>query len=60
MGLLSPKTRGGLKKSQFAGPDRSYPVNDRDHAEAAILDSKYAANPAAIKSKAEAALRRMK
>lgn len=29
---LTSKKRGGLKKSQFAGPDRSYPVNDKSHA----------------------------
>lgn len=32
MAKLTSKTRSNLKPSQFAGPDRSYPVNDRAHA----------------------------
>lgn len=29
---LTTKKRNGLAKGQFAGPDRSYPVNDKAHA----------------------------
>ena len=29
---LSTKTRKALPASQFAGPDGSYPVNDKNHA----------------------------
>lgn len=32
MAVLSTKKRNSLKASQFAGPNRSYPVNDRAHA----------------------------
>lgn len=32
MAKLTAKKRNALPKSDFAGPDRSYPVNDRDHA----------------------------
>jgi len=29
---LTAKKRNALPKSDFAGPDRSYPVNDKSHA----------------------------
>jgi hypothetical protein len=58
MAKLSKSTRSALPGSSFAGPDRSFPVNDKAHARAAIMDSKYAANPAAVKAKAEKALRK--
>ena len=32
MAKLTTKRRDALKGSQFAGPDRSYPVNDKSHA----------------------------
>lgn len=32
MAKLTTKTRNALPKSDFAGPGRSYPVNDRAHA----------------------------
>jgi len=32
MSKLSTKERNSLPKSDFAGPDRSYPVQDRSHA----------------------------
>ncbi len=32
MAKLTTKARKGLSKSQFAGPDRSYPIPDRSHA----------------------------
>ena len=32
MAELTTKKRKSLPKSSFAGPDRSYPVNDRAHA----------------------------
>lgn len=32
MAKLSSKERNSLPKSEFAGPDRSYPVPDRSHA----------------------------
>ena len=32
MAKLTTKARNALPKSEFAGPDRSYPVPDRSHA----------------------------
>lgn len=32
MAKLTTKKRNKLPKSDFAGPDRSYPVNDKSHA----------------------------
>jgi hypothetical protein len=32
MSKLTSKERNHLSKSEFAGPDRSYPVPDRSHA----------------------------
>ena len=32
MAKLTSKTRKKLPKGDFAGPDRSYPVNDKAHA----------------------------
>ena len=38
MAKLSKAARAALPKSKFAGPDRTFPVNDADHAKAALLD----------------------
>lgn len=38
MAKLSAKQRGKLPGKDFAGPHRSFPINDRGHAEAAIFD----------------------
>lgn len=35
MPKLTTKQRKNLPDSEFAGPDRSYPVNDKNHARAA-------------------------
>ncbi len=32
MSKLSSKERNNLSNKEFAGPDRSYPVNDHNHA----------------------------
>lgn len=32
MAKLTSQQRNKLPKSEFAGPDRSYPVNDKSHA----------------------------
>lgn len=32
MAKLTTKKRNSLPKSEFAGPDRSYPINDKAHA----------------------------
>jgi hypothetical protein len=36
MGKLSASDRRDLPKGEFAGPGRSYPINDPDHARAAL------------------------
>ena len=36
MAKLSTRKRKSLKSSQFAGPGRSFPINDKAHARAAI------------------------
>lgn len=33
MGTLNAKQRKAIPTSKFAGPDRSYPVNDKSHAQ---------------------------
>ena len=38
MAKLSKSARAALPTSKFAGPDRTFPVNDADHAKAALLD----------------------
>lgn len=38
MAKLSSKARKVLPKKDFAGPGRSWPVEDKDHAEAALED----------------------
>lgn len=36
MSKLTSKERNALPRKSFAGPDRSYPVNDSNHARAAL------------------------
>lgn len=36
MAKLTTKARAALPKSTFAGPDRSYPINDPSHARNAL------------------------
>lgn len=36
MGKLDAKERNSLPKGDFAGPDRSYPIPDRSHAQNAL------------------------
>jgi hypothetical protein len=36
MGLLTAKKRNALPSSTFAGPARSYPINDPNHARNAL------------------------
>jgi len=38
MAKLSKSQRSALPSSDFAGPNRSFPVNDPNHAKAALLD----------------------
>jgi len=44
MAKLSTKERNKLPKSAFAGPDRSYPVNDASHAKNAKARASQAVN----------------
>ena len=60
MARLSAGTRREMPKSEFAGPDRSYPVPDAAHAKLAkAMAAKYAppAERARIDAKADAKLR---
>lgn len=55
MAKLTTKARSEIPSEDFAGPDRTYPDEDRAHAEAAILDA-HGPDAASIKRKAEAKL----
>lgn len=39
MATLTTKTRNAIPTSKFAGPDRSYPIEDKAHARAALSRS---------------------
>lgn len=62
MAKLSKSARAKLPNKDFAGPGRSFPVENKAHARAAILDSrnKPPAERARIKAKAEKVLRKGK
>jgi len=55
MAKLTAAGRKSIPTDEFAGPDRTYPIEDADHAEAAILDA-HGPDAASIKRKAEAKL----
>lgn len=42
MSTLTKGQRKALPSKDFAGPGRSFPINDRKHAKAAIMDSGHA------------------
>jgi hypothetical protein len=48
--LLQPQ-RNALPSHDFAGPGRSFPIPDANHARAALSMAHYASDPAAIKAK---------
>ena len=55
MAKLTAADRKGLRGSQFAGPDRSYPINDANHARNAL--SRVSQNgDSALKSRVRAAV----
>lgn len=66
MSKLSTKARKSLPKKDFAGPGRSFPVNDKKHARLAIggatrserAGNISAATAAKIKAKARAKLKK--
>jgi hypothetical protein len=60
MAKLTKKARSAIPTSEFAGPGRSFPIEDAKHAKAAIMLSGHAANPAAIVRKARAKLASLK
>jgi hypothetical protein len=60
MGLLDKQERSAIPSKDFAGPGRSFPIENKAHAKAAIMDSKFAppAQRAKIVAKAKAKLRK--
>lgn len=38
MAVLTKRQRKRLPNSAFAGPDRTFPIDNKDHAEAALMD----------------------
>lgn len=55
MAKLTTKARSEIPADEFAGPDRSYPIEDKAHQEAAILDA-HGPDAALVKRRAEAKL----
>jgi hypothetical protein len=53
MGKLTTKARNSLPDSAFAGPGRSYPVNDRAHAANAKARAEQMANAGKLSESAE-------
>lgn len=39
MGILTKKGRAEIPAGKFAGPNRSFPIENRGHAEAAVIDA---------------------
>lgn len=62
MAVLSAQARRRLPPNAFAGPNRSYPVEDKAHARAALLlinkGSLDAAEKAKVRARAQAMLKR--
>ena len=57
MAKLTAKTRNALPDSAFAGPGRSYPVEDPGHAKAALSRAAHNASPE-LEAKIKANVRR--
>ena len=57
MARLTTKKRKSLPTSSFAGPDRSYPVNDKNHARNALARVSQFGTPA-LKAKVRAKVHR--
>ncbi len=55
MSKLNAAERKAIPSSQFAGPDRSFPIPDANHARAALSMAHYANDPNAIRAKVHAA-----
>lgn len=57
MARLTAEARRGLKSSTFAGPHRSFPIPDKNHAKAALALIRHA--PASARPKIRARARAM-
>lgn len=57
MAKLTAKKRNALPSSTFAGPDRSYPINDQNHARNALSRVSQFGSPA-LKARVRAAVHR--
>lgn len=57
MAKLTAKTRNKLPTSVFAGPDRSYPINNPSHARNALARASQHASPA-LKARIKAKVHR--
>ena len=58
MGRLNAKERNALPSTAFAGPGRTYPIEDRGHAIAAKSEAAQHASPA-VRKKVDAAADRV-
>lgn len=54
MAALTSSARNALPSADFAGPDRSFPIEDASHARNALSRAHFAPNPAAIRAKVHA------
>lgn len=50
MARLTKSTRAAIPTKDFAGPARSFPIEDRSHARAALSMAHNAADPSAIRA----------
>ena len=57
MAKLTAKKRGSLAAGEFAGPDRSYPIEDASHARNALARASQHASPE-LQAKIKAKVRR--
>lgn len=57
MAKLTAKARKAIPTSEFAGPDRSYPIEDASHARNALARASQHASPA-LKAKIKAKVRK--
>lgn len=51
MSRLNAAERKAIPTGQFAGPDRSFPIPDVNHARAALSMARYASDPDEIRQK---------
>ena len=48
---LNAAARKAIPSGQFAGPNRSFPIEDENHAKAALSMAHYSSDPSAIRAK---------